>query len=165
MANFLAKIFTGGAGTLIEAVGSAIDKVVTSDEERLELTNEIQKAEMAYTIEMRKLSVEEKRLVLADTGSARDHQSRVQESDHASWLSKNIHPVLAATIIGLTFFMYFWVVQKGSKGLADTGMKDVIIYILGALTALSTQVASYFFGSSQGSQDKQKAFNKMAKAL
>lgn len=42
-------------------------------------------------------------------------------------------------------------------------MKDVIIYILGALTTVATQVVSYFFGSSTGSADKSKALNAMAK--
>ena len=35
-------------------------------------------------------------------------------------------------------------------------MKDIVIYILGALTTISTQVVAYFFGSSKGSSDKQK---------
>jgi len=35
-------------------------------------------------------------------------------------------------------------------------MKNIIIYILGALTTISTQVVAYFFGSSRGSKEKQK---------
>ena len=38
-------------------------------------------------------------------------------------------------------------------------MKDILIYILGALTTVSTQVASFYFGSSQGSKDKQKSID------
>jgi hypothetical protein len=41
-------------------------------------------------------------------------------------------------------------------------MKDIVIYILGALTTVSTQVASYFFGSSQGSRDTQVMLHTMA---
>jgi hypothetical protein len=41
--------------------------------------------------------------------------------------------------------------------------KDVIIYILGALSAILGQVYSYYFGSSQGSADKQKTINSFNK--
>ena len=42
-------------------------------------------------------------------------------------------------------------------------MKDIVIYILGALTTVATQVVSYFFGASSGSADKSKALNALAK--
>lgn len=158
MANFLTKLFSAGASSLVDAVGNAIDKNVTSDEERLALQNEIAKASMQYDIEMKALGIEETKAYLADTDSARDNQSRVQESEHASWLSKNVHPILALTIVGLTFAMFWWVIFSGSGILKEeSGMKDIIIYILGALTTITTQVAAYFFGSSQGSADKNKA--------
>jgi hypothetical protein len=32
--------------------------------------------------------------------------------------------------------------------------KDILIYILGVLSAAVTQILSYYFGSSQGSKDK-----------
>jgi hypothetical protein len=79
----------------------------------------------------------------------------VQESEHASWLSKNVQPMLAVGILALTFFMYWYIVfSPSSKELMGTPMKDVVIYILGALTTVATQVVSYFFGSSQGSAEK-----------
>lgn len=167
MANFLTSLFSSGASTLVTAVGDAIDKVVTSDEEKKELDNEINKATMQYQLQMATLGVQETQAYLADTASARDNQSRVQESEHASWMAKNVHSVLAIGIISLTFFMYWYIVFSGdgkSSILAQRPeMKDVIIYILGALTTVATQVVSYFFGSSTGSADKSKALNALAK--
>jgi len=157
MANFFTNSFSSGASNLVEAVGDAIDKNVTTDEERKELENELAKASMRYGLEIIKLGLEEKKAILADTTSARENQSKVQESKHTSWLARNVHSILAVGIIGLTFAMYFWIIQKGWGGFDETGMKDIVIYILGALTTVSTQVAAYFFGSSQGSKDKQKA--------
>ncbi len=164
MAGFFTNIFSAGASGLVEAVGNAIDKNVTNDEERKELENELARASMNHEVEMAKLGIEDKKITLADTASARENQSRVQETEHASWLAKNVHPVLAIFIIGLTFGMYFWIMQKGWVDLNESGMKDIVIYILGALTTISTQVAAYFFGSSQGSKDKQKAFENLSKA-
>ncbi len=154
MANFLSKLFSAGASTLVEAVGDAIDKNVTSDEERLEKENEMAKASMNYDIEMGKLGLEETQAFLADTASARLEQSRVQESEHASWLSKNVHPILALVIISLTFILFYWVVVGNLE--IEGKNKDIIIYILGALSTIATQVVAYFFGSSHGSAEKNK---------
>lgn len=164
MANFFTKLFSEGASNLVEAVGEAIDKNVTSDEERKELDNEKQKAAFLHDVEMSKLSLEDRKAVLGDTASARDHQSVVQTSEHASWLSKNVHPILGLGILGLTFSMYFWILRDNASIMSkDNGMKEIVIYILGALTTVSTQVAAYYFGSSQGSKDKQAVLQQIVK--
>jgi len=36
----------------------------------------------------------------------------------------------------------------------DPSRKDILIYVLGVLSAIATQIVSYYFGSSQGSKDK-----------
>lgn len=162
MANFFTQLFSAGASSLVEAVGDAIDKNVTSDEERQELELELSKASMHYDIEMAKLGMDETKAYLADTSSARDNQSRVQESEHASWLAKNVHPLLAVSIIGLTFFLYYWIMGQNWAEMGNNGKKEIIIYIIGALTTVSTQVAAYYFGSSQGSKDKQKSLYEIA---
>lgn len=154
MGNFFTDLFSVGASSFVEAVGNAIDKNVTSDEERKTLESEVAKAKMQYDIEMQRMGLEETKAYLADTDSARVNQSRVQESTTASWLAKNVQPILAVGILGLTFFMYAWII--GDKHALDDGKKDIVIYVLGALTTIATQVASYFFGSSQGSADKSK---------
>ena len=148
MANFLSKIYSAGASNLVEAVGKAADNMFTSDEERLELETGLAKAEMQH-------KRESAGQILDDIDSARVNNSRVQESAHSSWLAKNIGPMLAVLIIGMTFVMYFWVIGRGPQDLESSGMKEIIIYILGALTTVSTQVAAFYFGSSAGSKDKQ----------
>lgn len=164
MANFFTNLFSSGATSLISAVGDAIDKNVTSDEEKKQLDNEIAKASMAHEVQMATLGLQEKQAYLADVGSARENQSRVQESEHASWLAKNVHALLAFGIMGITFLLYAIVIYGSTKeGFLKSETKDVVIYILGALTTVATQVVSYFFGSSSGSADKSKALNAIAK--
>lgn len=160
--KIFSKLFSSATSTLIATVGDAIDKTITSDEERKELENELAKASMHYDLETSKLAFEEKQAELANTADARNNQSRIQESEHTSWLAKNVHPILALGIVGLTFTIYFWIIYRGWGDIEETGMKEIIIYILGALTTISTQVAAYFFGSSQGSKDKQKALSNLA---
>jgi len=159
MANFLTNLFSAGGSSLVDAVGSAIDKNLTSDEERKALDNEIAKATMQHETEMATLGLQEKQAHFADISSARENQSRVQESEQAGFLAKNVHSILAFCIIGLTFFMYWYIVFSDKSAAilsSNAGMKEIIIYILGALTTVATQVVSYFFGSSSGSSDKLK---------
>lgn len=165
--GILGDLFSGGATSLVEAVGNAIDKNTTTDAERKELENELTKATLQHEVEMATLGVQEKQIEAADLASARENQSRVQESEHASWLAKNVHSVLALGIISLTFFMYWYIAfsdESTNKIMApNSPMKDIVIYILGALTTVATQVVSYFFGSSSGSADKSKAINAIMK--
>jgi len=164
MANFFSKLLNSGAGSLIDSLSNAIDKNVTSDEEREALENELAKAQMQYDVQKATLGLQEAQAYLGDVGSARDNQSRVQESQYSSVLAKNIQPMLAILIIGVTFWMYWYIIFSGEDVLTKTpAMKDIMIYILGALTTVSTQVASYFFGSSQGSADKSKSISELMK--
>ena len=162
MANLLSKLLDSGASSLVDAVGNAIDKITTSDEERKALDNELAKAQMQLQATLATLQVQETQAYLADTQSARQEQTKVQESANASWLAKNVQPLLAVAIIGITFVLYYVIIFRGNSVIADekSPMKDIVIYILGALTTVATQVVSYFFGSSQGSSEKSKSLNK-----
>ncbi|MGB1091228.1 MAG: hypothetical protein ACPGYX_03820 [Oceanobacter sp.] len=165
MANFLSNLFSSGAGNLVDAVGDAIDKNFTSDEERKELEVEEAKAAMQYKMQIKTLALDETKALLADTNSARDNQTRIQQSEHSSWLAKNVHSIMGMTIVAATFFMYIWIINLEPSKLTNSGMKDIVIYILGALTTISTQVAAYYFGSSVGSKDKQKALDNIAASV
>lgn len=157
MANFFSKLFSAGAGSLVDAVGEAIDRNFTTDEERKELDNEMAKAKIQYDVEMAHIDLKETQAVLADVASARDNQTKIQESEHASWFAKNIHPLLSLIVIFLTFIMYYVIAFTDVQDKSE----NIIIYILGALTTISTQVVAYYFGSSQGSKDKQRSIDGM----
>ncbi len=162
--SFFTDLFSSGASSLVTAVGDAIDKNVTSDEERKQLDNELAKSNMQYQVQMATLGLQETQAYLADTASARENQSRVQESEHASWLSKNVQPMLAFAIMGLTFVLYAVVIYGATQeSFLKPEAKDVVIYILGALTTVATQVVSYFFGSSSGSASKSKTLDAIVK--
>ncbi len=86
------------------------------------------------------------------------------ESEPGNWISKNIHALLAFGIMAMTFALYTVVIIGGNKeGFLKPETKDIVIYILGALTTVATQVVSYYFGSSSGSADKSRAINALTK--
>ncbi len=150
--GFLKNLFGKGASTLVNSVGNVLDNIITTKEEKLKLENELHKAEMQYKLEVRKLNVEEKKLFLEDKAGAREREVRIQTSPGSTKLGKNISSYLALLTTLLTFFLFYILVFERDKIPADS--KDIILYILGVLSAIITQIFSYYFGSSLGSAAK-----------
>ena len=62
----------------------------------------------------------------------------------------------------MLFRSLFAVVMFDHSPLEST-RKDILIYILGVLSAISTQIVSYYFGSSAGSKEKDAALKEALK--
>jgi len=161
--GFFGGLFTGGAANIVQTVGNVIDKFHTSDEQRISLENEIRKAEMSYKVEMKSLDIKETGLYLADVDSARDNQSRIQESEHSSWLSKNTQPLLALLLVGLCFGMFGNVLFGGLD--TDPQTSNITMMILGGLISVLGQVVSYFFGASRDSGENTKKMSEIASKI
>lgn len=95
--------------------------------------------EMDHEEELLRLRVEDKRLDLADVQSARDMNTRINESANATWLSKNIPAVLALIVIVVGFLL-----------LGTTQDADVRTAVVG----LMTLVLGFYFGSTSASRVK-----------
>jgi len=157
--NIPASRLSGGTSILVGAADAP-----DSDQEKAELANEIARATLQHDAQMAALGLQETQAQLTDVADAREHENRLQESEHASELAKNVQPMLAIGVIVLTFILYMIVIYGSTKdGFLKEGTKDIVIYILGALTTVATQVVSYYFGSSSGSKDKSNALNSIAK--
>ena len=116
---------------------------------------------MRLKLEENKFDIEELTLRLKDTDSARDREIQIATSDKAPLLNKVITPILALALLLITFALFAVVMFDHSP--VDSTRKDILIYILGVLSAISTQIVSYYFGSSQGSKDKSEALEKALK--
>ena len=159
--SFLTDLFSGGAGKLVDSVGSVLDKVVTTKGEIMQQELEMKKAELQYQLDSKRLGVEEQKNVLQDVDSARQRSTAVETNVNASSLSKNIGSYLAITTTLLTFVLFYIVIFRNETIKAE--VKDVVIYVLGVLSTILTQVFSFYFGSSQGSVDKNKIIERMGK--
>lgn len=153
--SFLSNIFSSGAGSIIDSVANVLDKVITTKGETKQLDNEMRKAEQAYNLEMAKLGLDERKAELEDVSSARSTAATIQTSANATRLSKNTGPYLALGTVALTFILFFVMLILHP----DQSTKEVILYILGVLSAIVTQIFAFYFGSSQGSHDKQGFIN------
>ena len=156
LAPLLAKLAESGLGLLGNAVlnkgkqvveeklGVSLDSLVETEEGKqalLQLQTDHEEFLISAALDNRKLDLEFDKLQAAGTADARAMNTAIQESQYATWLSKNITPILALLV---TF--------GGGAGILWSPESDVRL----GLTALVSSVLTYYFGTSKGA-DKQAA--------
>lgn len=103
--------------------------------------------EMDHEEELLRLRIEDKRLDFADVQSAREMNTRINESANATWLSKNVPAILALIVIVVGFIL-----------LGSTKDADVRTAVVG----LMTLVLGYYFGSTSSSRVKDDAIRALS---
>lgn len=154
--SFFSNLFSGGASELVTSISNGVSKFVTTDKERMQLENEERKAQRDYDLKYKELDLEEKKAVIGDIGNARQRDTQVQTSVNATVLAKNTPSYLALGTVFLTFVLFFiWAFIN-----VTPSQKEIVIYILGVLSAIDAQIFSFYFGSSMGSKEKQVQLDK-----
>jgi hypothetical protein len=82
--------------------------------------------------------------------SARKREIEIATSEFAPTINKIVTPILALGTVALTFILFLVIIFVE----VNAQSKDILIYVLGALTSAMTMVLGYYFGSSQGSKEK-----------
>lgn len=156
MPNIFQKIFSGGAGEIVDKVAGAVDRFVQTKEEKDAVNLEIRKVVSEELKAMEAEHTKQLEVYQKEMDSARNREIQIATSDKAPLINKIITPILALSVVTLTFVLFYILMfrEVGNE-------KDIIIYVLGVLSAVCTQVISYFFGSSQGSAQKQKQIDKL----
>ena len=111
-------------------------------------------AEKLAEIDVKKLEME-----LKDRQDARNREVQLATNDAVPFINKIVTPVLALGVVALSFILFAVLIFVNVTAEA----KDILIYILGVLSAAVTQILSYYFGSSQGSKDKSAEIKALAK--
>jgi hypothetical protein len=158
MPNIFQKIFSSGAGDLVDKVAGAVDRFVQTKEEKAEAQIELQKVINSHLEVMEQEATKQMEIQQKEMDSARNREIQIAVADKAPLINKIVTPILALSVIALTFALFYILMfkQVGTE-------KDIIIYVLGVLSAVCTQVISYYFGSSQGSAQKQSQIDKFLK--
>ena len=156
MPNIFQKIFSGGAGEIVDKVAGAVDRFVQTKEEKDAVNLEIRKVVSEELKAMEAEHTKQLEVYQKEMDSARNREIQIATADKAPLINKIVTPLLALGVILLTFILFYVLMfkQVGNE-------KDIIIYVLGVLSAISTQIISYYFGSSQGSAQKQKQLDKL----
>lgn len=137
---------------LLNIGGKLIDKLIPDPEAKAKAQLDL--ARLAQEGQLTVLQAE-----VADLDSARNREMAVATSENAPYLNKIVTPVLAIAILVSTFILFGLIMF--TEGIIDPTRKDIIIYVLGVLSAISTQIVSYYFGSSKGSNDKNASIDKI----
>ncbi len=143
--SFLSNL--AGKG-ILDGVKDIVDEFVTTDKERFEQM--LKKEELR--IKEEQLQLEREKTYLRDTQSARETYAKVSTSDKAPFINKIFPSVLAMFTVMLTFILFFYF----SQGKFEGGQKDIVIYILGVLSTITTQIFAFYYGSSLGSKNKEE---------
>ena len=123
--SILKKIFSGGAATLVKSVGSVIDNLHTSKEEKLEAEQKIKELIASYEIEMEK--------------QISGRWAADMNSD--SWLSKNVRPMVLIFLVISTVLLIF--IDAGTISFnVEPKWTDLLQLIL------ITVIGAYFGGRS-----------------
>ena len=121
----LSKLFSAGAGKLVENVGGILDNLTTTKEEKLEAQAKIKDMIMSYEAEMQKQVTERWKV----------------DMNSDSWLSKNIRPMVLIFLVVATVLMIFI-----DAGVVQFEVKDTWVDLLQLV--LITVIGAYFGGRS-----------------
>ena len=123
--SILSKVFSAGAGKLVQDVGNVIDNLHTSKEEKLAAEAKIKDMIMSYEAEMQKQVTERWKL----------------DMNSDSWLSKNIRPLVLVFLVISTVLLVFI-----DAGFIKFNLKDSYVDLLQLV--LITVIGDYFGGRS-----------------
>ena len=146
---------------ILDIGGKIIDRLIPDPTAKAQAQVELLKLEQSGELAKMANDTEITKAYLSDVASARDRESQVATSDSAPYLNKIITPVLALGVLIATFGLFGFVLFD--KGTIDPTRKDILIYVLGVLSAIATQIVAYYFGSSKGSSDKNQAIDNLLK--
>jgi len=158
MFPLLAPILTQLAGSGMQKVVDAVlDKGVQHVEEKLGITltpDADGKLSDEKIASLKEAAMKHEEFMfeqeVKDRGNARQREIDIASNENVPMINKVITPALAITVVLASFILFTVLIFVDVRPEA----KDILIYILGVLSAAVTQILSYYFGSSQGSKDK-----------
>lgn len=163
--NLIKDLLAGGLKGLGDAAKSVIDSINAPKEEK-------EKARVALELELNRHAEaliaqanDLEKSYLADVQNARETNVKIQESDKASWLAKNVGYVMDVFVMllwgSLTTYLMVVMLHLVPK---QAGVDyTAVTAVWGAVSATFATILNWHRGSSQGSADKQKMIDKLVK--
>ena len=137
-------------GAILSIGEKVLDKVMPDPNAKAEAQAKLM--EMAQKGQLAELEAMGKEM-----DSARNREIQIATSEFAPMLNKIVTPILALGTVALTFILYAIIIFTD----VDEQSKDILIYVLGALTSAVTMVLGYYFGSSAGSKEKSSQIDEL----
>lgn len=142
---------------LLPFAATLLDKFFPNAEDKA--VAQMKLTELAQSGELAKMASDTRLIELgnANTDSARNMNTKVQESSSASWLAKNTAYALDIGIVAATIFLAWFAFMKG----VPEANKELVYMALGSLITMCGTVLNFHRGSSQGSKDKGSEIQKL----
>ena len=129
--GILNKLISGGASKLVDSVGSILDDVITTDDEKLEAKRKLKQLILYNEAQLQK--------------NVTDRWKADMNSD--SWLSKNVRPVVLIFLVVSTVLMIF--IDAGAINFTvEEKWTDLLQLVL------ITVIGAYFGGRSLEKRNK-----------
>ena len=123
--GILNKLLSGGASKLVDSVGSVLDDIITTDDEKLEAKRKLKELILSHEAELQK--------------NVTDRWKADMNSD--SWLSKNVRPLVLIFLVVSTVLMIF--IDAGTIQFTVEEKWTALLQLV-----LITVIGAYFGGRS-----------------
>ena len=143
-------VLNKGKDFVEEKLGVNLDNALQTEEGKfklLQLQTDNEQMLLDAAIANRKIDLDYYEADAKDRDSARDMNTRVNESQYASWLTKNIVPMLAIIVV-----------VGGGSMIAFAPEADMRL----GVTGIVTLVLGFYFGSSSSSKTKDATIENMS---
>ena len=142
-----------------EAVKFIKDKTGIDLSQKKELSPQDLQKLKEFEIENKQLILQKLQMYLADTQDARKTFTALNTSEQTPLFNKLFPNILAGLTVILTFALFYMFAQGNFEG----AKKDIVVYILGVLSTITTQIFAFYFGSSMGSKNKDEVLARIKK--
>jgi hypothetical protein len=144
------SLATALGGPLAGAAVTAIAEKFGVEDTVEAVTTALQAANPEQLAKLQEIDLKKLELENADRDSARKAHMAIATSPDAHLLEKLTMPILALGTVALAFMLIGILLFIN----IPDSQENIIIFALGFITSAATQVLSFYFGSSQGSQEK-----------
>lgn len=149
--GWLDKIIGGGAASIVDSVVKGVDTFVTSDADKQKLLM----IETQAKLDIQKLQMDAEREHLKDVQSAR-----------TMYAADNIIQKILALLFTISFFGFMVFLLFLLKDAALSSDQTNLVYAMfGAVSGIMVTIISFYFGSSQGSRNKDATFAEDVKKI
>lgn len=153
--SIFGKIFGTGVGEVLKPVSDILDNVITNKEEKIKAQAELEKVLNDYMIQKEQMANAAVEMYLKDTQDARQMNARVQESEKASWMSKNIAFLIDILLTIVWSAITVFLVARAMNLIAAKAIDlTAVLSIYTTVTAVFMTVVNFHRGTSRSSEKK-----------
>lgn len=174
----ISDIVQGGIKGIADGAANIISKLKADPTKVVEAENDLKQLQINADLEAQRIAIEAEKVKqeelrielefeksrLADVADARSSNVHIQESDKASWLSKNVAYMIDCFVLLIWGCLTIYLIATALKLLKSSNVDLTGIYgLYASVTAVAMTIINFHRGSSAGSERKQKQLEKMNK--